>query len=253
MVQKKWIFSVLILAVLLYGCASNKNLPSESTSEPADINYQKAAALNAQLAIVYTQRGMLDRAKEKLLKAKTQDDDIAEVYYAEGLYYQHLGMNNIAERAYQKALAIAPEDFQACNFYARFLCDVTHQYNKAEKLYQKSVLLPDNANLAETFTLYGQCLLVQHQVKAAKGMFFRAISQGISSTYAYWELARIEAQEGHNQAALNMVNEYIKRVGETKENMTFKMHILQKLGRENEAVILRLRLNSGQMNRSTGY
>ncbi|MBK2124469.1 hypothetical protein [Fangia hongkongensis] len=239
-----YLLFTLSTLVLLTACSSTNKKQEANIPEAPVVNYQKAAVLNAKLAIVYTQRGMLDRAKEKLLKAKSQDADIPEIYYAEGLYYQTLGMNDIAEPFFKKALSMAPKDYQAYNFYAQFLCEARQQYRAAEMLYQKSILLPRNVNLAETFTLYGQCLLVQHKEDAAKKMFERAINQGISSSYAYWELAVINEKEGNYTQALSMVNEYITRAGNTKEALTLKMNILQHLGRNNEAATLRLLLNS---------
>ncbi|WP_440615316.1 tetratricopeptide repeat protein [Cysteiniphilum sp. 6C5] len=234
---------LFISIAMIAGCASNsKQLPD--IPEAPTVDYAKAAKINAELAVVYAQREMLDRAKEKLLKAKSQDANVPTIYYAEGLYYQNLGMPELAARAYEKALRMAPDDFQAYNFYAQFLCMDKHQYQQANHLFQRSIVLPKNINLAETFTLYGRCLLEQGDSKQAKRYFEKAIDQGAGSTLSYWELAQLEYHEKDYKDALSMVNRYIELAGKTQENIKLKMDILQALGNYNEAATLRLQLSS---------
>lgn len=232
-----------VSVAVMSSCASNtKQLPD--VPEAPQVNYAKAASINAELAVVYAQREMLDRAKEKLLKAKSQDPNVPAIYYAEGLYYQNLGMPDIAEKAYKKALYMAPGDFQAYNFYAQFLCMDKHQYQEANKLFQESIVLPANVNLAETFTLYGRCLLQQGHLQQAKQYFRKAIDQGAGSTLSYWELAKLEYQEKDYKDALSMVNRYMELSGKTEESGQLKLEILQALGRYDEAATLRLQLSS---------
>ncbi|WP_116963857.1 tetratricopeptide repeat protein [Fastidiosibacter lacustris] len=235
---------LLLLVMVLTSCASNTKSLS-GVPEEVQVNYEKAAKINAQLAVVYAQRQMLDRAKEKLLKAKSQDRNVATIYYAEGLYYQNLGMPDKAEASYQKALHMAPSDFQAYNFYAQFLCTNKHQYDRANAFFKESISLSSNVNLAETFTLYGRCLLAQENYKLAQTFFEKAIDQGSSgSTLAYWELAQLEYQQKEYQDALTRINRYIELAGKTQESIRLKMDILQALGQYNEATSLRLQLSS---------
>ena len=240
LLSKAWL---PILVIFISGCANNSRaLPD--IPEKVQVDYQKAATINAELAVVYAQREMLDRAKEKLLKAKSQDANVPAIYYAEGLYYQNLGMPDRADSSYKKALQMAPNDFQAYNFYAQFLCMDKHQYQTANKLFKHSIILSGNINLAETFTLYGRCLLQQGDKRQAKKYFEKAIDQGAGSALSYWELARLEYYEKDYQEALKMINRYIELSGKTEENVMLKMQILQALGRYNEAATLRLQLSS---------
>ena len=237
---------VLIIFLTLEGCSATHQ-PSAIPDE-VKIDYAAAARINAQLAIVYAQRGMLDRSKEKLLKAQSQDADIPEVYYAQGLYYQNLGMGNFAEKAYQQALNMAPNDYQAYNLYARFLCDMKKDFVKANKLFQQSIVLKKNDNLEETFTLYGRCLLKQSKIVQAKEAFYHAIKQGDDNSAAYWELANIEYHEGNYKEAKKLVDRFIQMAGKTKESLSLKMKILQKLGEGNKAATIRLQLSSNLYN-----
>ena len=106
-------FILILLVANLVSCASVKTPSGSLATTEAKVDYQKAAKINAGLAIVYIKRGMLDRAKEKLVKARSQSDRIAELYYAEGLYYQKLGRFKTAENSYQQAISMAPKDYHA--------------------------------------------------------------------------------------------------------------------------------------------
>ena len=238
-----YVLTLLSLVVNLVSCASVKTPIGPLTTENK-VDYQKASKINAELAIVYTQRGMLDRAKEKLVKARSQGDNVAELYYAEGLYYQKLGRFEVAEKSYQKAIEMAPKDYQAYNFYAQFLCHHKQNYAKANRLFQQSMELMSNINLSTTFTLYGQCLLQQKSIKAATKIFYHAIENDSNAAEAYWELANIYYQASDYRQAEIMINFFILLAGNTAKNLTLKMHILEKLGKNNDAATIRLQLSS---------
>ncbi|WP_119344718.1 tetratricopeptide repeat protein [Facilibium subflavum] len=243
-IKKGMFFIVSIFTLLLFSGCTTSTTKEMPVPETPSVDYTKAAKINAQLAIVYTQRGMLDRAKEKLLKAESQDDNIAQVFYAKGLYYQYLGLMDTAKDAFQKALYMASEDPQAYNFYAQFLCGVQKDFSYANQLFQKAIVLRTNTKLAETFSLYGQCLLLQGKTRQAKTAFLNAIKQSNNAPAAYWELANIEYADKQYQSALDFIDRYIQLEGKTKESLTLKMNILQKLGQDNKAATIRLQLSS---------
>lgn len=230
------------MVLLSAGCASYQKEPATSAMIAPDM--QKAAKNNAALAIIYSERGMLDRAREKLMKAESQDGNLVEVYYARGYYYQKLEFFKLAEKAYRQALIKAPDNDEALNFYAQFLCRYRHEYGEAEKLFRRSVFAPDNTNLATTFLLWGQCELIQNKPDEAELLFKKSIAQGGKNSEAYWHLAQIYAEKGQNEQALKMLNDYIARVGESRESLKLKITLLNRLGRSDEAAALRLQITS---------
>ena len=84
-VQSRGLFiSIAIVA----GCASKtKKLPD--IPEATTVDYAKTVKVNAELTVFCVQYEMIDRAKQKLLKAKSQDPNVPAIYYTEGLYYQN--------------------------------------------------------------------------------------------------------------------------------------------------------------------
>lgn len=242
--MKKIFAGVLFGSVLLTGCTTtNENIPMQPKPD-----LQRAAQINADLAITYASRDMLDRAKEKLIRAHELDPSIPSVYYAEGFYYQQLGMPKQAERAYQRALSMAPNDPQAVNFYAQFSCHYPQGYARANQLFQRSITLPRNTSLGETFTLYGDCLNRQGNIAEAKEMYERALRLGGNFPAANLALAQIEFNEKNYPRAEQYINAFIRQVGFTRENLTLKLDILQAQGKVSEAAQVRLKLNSLDIN-----
>ncbi|MBK2356784.1 pilus assembly protein PilF [Francisella hispaniensis] len=137
--------------------------PEQFTVNKAD--YKKATAINAELAIIYSTEGYLERAKTKLIKAqdlaKQHGYDLAIVGYAAGYYYQSIGANSIAKKYYKDTLYKHPKDFEAMNFYAQYLCSQESDYAEAQKLFDKSLYTPDNDDMAQTLFLYSQCMYKQ--------------------------------------------------------------------------------------------
>ena len=158
----------------------NGNTADYDTSNvvESNANYKKAAQLYAELAIIYSHEGYLNRAKDKLIQAQNlaenNDYDLPIVGYAAGYYYQMIGANLVADKYYSDTLDSYPKNFEAMNFYGQFLCRIKNEYSKAKKLFDKSLLLSNNNDMAETFFLYSQCAYKQGNKKQALVLMERA-------------------------------------------------------------------------------
>ena len=210
--------SVLSLVVILSGCAINNQEASNSKTLKAEAdvvdltrnrNYKKAIEINSQLAIIYSQKKMLDRAKTKIIKAKELEDkydyDLAIVDYANGYYYQSLGIDSLANKNYLEALDNEPDNYEALNFYGQFLCLTSH-YEKAKEIFTKSLFLSTNSDMSQTLFLYGQCLDLQGKSKQAIQTLIKSTQFGDSSPYARYSLAQIYNKEKNYKKAYFALN-----------------------------------------------
>ena len=147
-------------------------------TEQKKANYKKATELYAELAIIYTSEGYLDRAKQKLIRAqnlqKEHGYNLAIVGYAAGYYYQNIGVNSVAEKYYTDTVDDHPKNFEAINFYAQFLCKEKSEYTKAEELFGKSLYLSNNDDMAQTLFLYSECVYKQGNKDQALKLMIRA-------------------------------------------------------------------------------
>ena len=106
---------LLLAMALVQGCVSTGDMSADKA--------QDAAQFNAQLGAQYLQRGELDQAREKLLKALEQDDNnaLAHVTYAQ-LQARVLKPDS-AQIHFKKALQLEPDEANHRNSYGIYLCE----------------------------------------------------------------------------------------------------------------------------------
>lgn len=125
--------AVAALAALLAGCVS-----SNGTVSGRDIDSKEAARANVQLGVAYMQQGNLALAKDKLDRAEKQDPRSHEVSWAQASLSERLNLPKDAERHYQTAMRLAPNNPEITNTYAVFLCR-NGEVDRAIPLYDKVI------------------------------------------------------------------------------------------------------------------
>mgnify|MGYP000047099294 CR=1 FL=1 len=141
--------SLLALALstlLLSGCVTeNSYNGSDKPVVENKINNAGAARTRIALALQYLNTGNNSQAKYNLERASEYAPNLPEVHYSLAYYYQQVGENALADKAYQKALTIKPDDPNTLNNYGTFLCSIDEFHRK------KEVILPliEKINQAE--------------------------------------------------------------------------------------------------------
>jgi len=121
------------LAMLVTACTSS------NSTRPID--EKEAAAANVRLGTAYLQQGNLQLAKDKLEKAERQDPRSYEVQYAMALLSEQLQQSSEAEKHYQSALKLAPNNAGVNNAYAGYLCR-NGKVDQALKLFEAAMRDP---------------------------------------------------------------------------------------------------------------
>jgi tetratricopeptide (TPR) repeat protein/S1-C subfamily serine protease len=123
--------------------------------DAAVADYDKALALNPDLAYAYNNRGFAysnlgkyDAALADYGKALALNPDDAEAYYNRGVTYSNLGKYDAALADYGKALALNPDDAEAYNNRG-VTYDKLGKYDVALMDYGKAITL--NPDLAEVY------------------------------------------------------------------------------------------------------
>lgn len=249
----RYILLFVILLVTLSSCVGykaqktaneHKQSPVNVDSKLPEPNYQKAARINAQLAIEYIDAGLMDMGKRKLLKARQQDSSLPKVHYALGLYYQNLGRARKAEASFKRALSLAPDNTEALNQYAHFLCR-QGDIEQSKRLFKRSLALLRNDQLGITYKLYALCLLKQkNAVDKAQSLFKKALKQNPGLSQPYLQLARIHTQKKQYDKANQMLKKYFDVARPTRQTLKLALQIAKHLNQKNKAATLRLLLNS---------
>jgi type IV pilus assembly protein PilF len=229
---------IAISGLLLAGCAHQQPV---STIAPEDS--LRAAQLNVQLGMTYLQQQQMDLAKQKLLKAVALDPNLPDAHYSLGYYFDAVGQTQDAQREYQTALKLAPNNPQVLNSYGVFLCK-TKQYALAEQYFQQALAQIDYTDVGLTYQNAGLCAMDADNQKAALTYFTQAIQQNPKLALPYLKVAELQyAQQNYSQAMVNL-NQYHQLTQPTAESLHLAIQLAQQADDDNQVASLRLQLQS---------
>ena len=104
------------------GCAVGGCVTTTSGDVAPPASKEEAARLNTDLGISYLRQGDMEQAMIKLEKAIQENPDSSVAHRALGHVYENLGDASGAEKEYRIAVRQAPDDADAVNDLAVFLC-----------------------------------------------------------------------------------------------------------------------------------
>lgn len=174
-----------------------------------EVDMKEAAKANVSLGIAYMQQGNLMLAKEKLERAAKQDPKSLDVNWAMASLYERMEMPKEADRNYQKAINLSPNNSQIANTYAVFLCrngEVDRAlplFDKVinDKLYQTPYAAAANA---------GMCLRDEKRAGDARRYFERAVAMGPGFADASVGLGDLQIAQGDTAGAMKTVDAFVR-------------------------------------------
>lgn len=183
---------------LIQGCASSGEISASKA--------QDAAQYNAQLGAQYLQRGELEQAREKLVKALDQDDNnaLAHVTYAQ--LQARVSEPDSAMVHFKRALQLEPDEADHRNSYGIYLCQ-QEQYDEAKKQFRAAA---DNAYYrTPEFALdnAGICMLDADRLGDAEGFLREALRVNPQFANAYLHMADLM----HRRQRLTVADAYYQR------------------------------------------
>jgi len=144
---------ILLLGVtLLVACVT-----TTTSSIGASASTEEAARLNMDLGISYLRRGDYEQAIFKLKKSIQGEPNNATAHRVLGLAYEELGDSKGAEKEYRIAVRQGPDDADALNQLASFLCMKGDKY-EAQKLFDRALNIPLYQDRAMLYVNAGTCV-----------------------------------------------------------------------------------------------
>ncbi len=128
---------VTLIGFCISGCITELNGRPPPKENPVD-----AAEVNVQLGVGYLRQGDFQSAMTKLEKAVQQDPKNVVAHSALGIVYQNMGDMEGAGNSFRRAVSIAPNDPDALNGLAGFLCRNESGRTEALKLFDKALSVP---------------------------------------------------------------------------------------------------------------
>jgi type IV pilus assembly protein PilF len=181
---------------------------SSTSSKVAAEKRHDAAAYNVQLGIAYMNQGDLERAKDKLDRAVTQDPDNADVHSASATLYARLGESDKADSEFRTALRLAPHDPRMINNYAVYLCQ-SGRTEEGVKRFLEAAKNPLYTTPEIAYTNAGVCLHNAKRYDDARTNFMRALQVRPNYAEAQYQLANLQFERGEYPAARAGIDNYI--------------------------------------------
>lgn len=161
----------LLLAILVSLAACTQPAP-KMKQEPVDA--RKLAELNTQLGIQYLQKADFEIALDRLNRAVQADPSYVDAYSTLALLHANLGQYEEAERNFEKALRLEPDNSSALNNYGQFLCQLK-RYDEGQALFLRALSNPIYRNPELAHNNAGICALNAGNLEQAEKSLRQAL------------------------------------------------------------------------------
>ena len=211
----------LLAMVLVQACSSSGELSPKKK--------QDAAQYNAQLGAQYLQRGDLDQAREKLVKALDQDDKNALAHVTYAKLQSRVFEKAKADVHFKRALELEPEEAEHRNSYGIYLCEV-EKFDDAKKQFRAAADNPYYRTPEFALDNAGLCMLDANQLSDAETYLREALRVNPKFANAYLHMADLM----HRMQRLTVADAYFQRYNaygsETAESLWLGLKINRDAG-----------------------
>ena len=221
-------------------CDHNKSDDQIPNKNPP--NYTKAATYNMQLGLGYLKQGDRPRAKKKLLTALEQEPKSPDINAAMAYYFEQTNEMEEAKKYYLKAISLSSNSGAQLNNYGTFLCRQA-QYIKAESYFLNAVKDSQYIHTAGAFENAGLCVLAIPNTEKAKLYFTKALNQDPSLRESFYELVKLESNDGHNEKAYQLIQQHPDLVLNDKILLDLAKDLADKVGKPEVAAEYENNLN----------
>jgi type IV pilus assembly protein PilF len=212
-----------MLAVLLLVACTSSNAKRQ-TAKAHD-----AAAYNVQLGLAYMNQGELERAKDKLDRALTQDPNSADVHSARATLFARLNQKDKADEEFRAALRLAPHDPRMVNNYAVYLCE-NGRHDEGVKRFLEAAHNPLYPTPEAAYTNAGVCLRAAKHDDEARVDFGRALQLKPNFAEAQFQLANLQFEHGEFAPARAGIDSFMGTYNATADLLLLGVRVARAQG-----------------------
>jgi type IV pilus assembly protein PilF len=202
----QWIRTSVLLAVV----AASSACTIVTTTAKRTTDDQDASTFNAKLGAQYLQRGNLELANEKLLKALEQDANNPLAHITMARLQFSIDKNEVARKHYKRAVALEPDNADNRNAYGIFLCS-TGDVAGAELEFKQAAENPFYGTPEFALDNAGVCMLEVGRLEDAETYLIKALQRNPQFGNAYLHLAELRFRERR----LTIAESYLSRHHDT--------------------------------------
>jgi type IV pilus assembly protein PilF len=204
---------------------------------------EKAAAINAELAITYMKQGNLEAARDKIERALKQNPRTADTQMAAGFIYDRLGQDSKAAGHYEQAVKLAKDNPDVLNNAAVYMCRKGDK-KRGEQYFLQAAASPLYRTPEVAYVNAGQCARAAGRPKEAEQYFRQALAIRPSMPDPLLQLADLQHQSGNNMQARAFLQRYTAVQAPTAEVLWLGYRIETALDDEDAAQEYARRLKS---------
>lgn len=208
------------------GCVSTTTGPAEPDADKAD-----AAELNYQLGARYYRNGKYDLARDRLLYSIELDPKRAVAHSTLALTYEQLDNLRLATESYERAVKVAPRNFDVLNTYAVSLCR-QRRFDEAETYFDRALREETNDNPEIMLTNAGVCMGQKPDAEKAEAYFRRALDFRPNYGEALIQLSLMKHAQGDHFNARAFLQRYLLNNPASASVLYLGVQIEDKLGDE---------------------
>jgi tetratricopeptide (TPR) repeat protein len=147
------------------------------------------------------QRGDLAGAEQAYVAIQGSHPECAEAYFELGVLYDRTQQPAKAAGAFERAVALAPDNPQAWDYLALSL-EPLGQFDRAEQAYQKGLAV-NRGPLFDSFLdyNYGRFLMKMNRLDEAAAHLDRAVALAPQTRAVYYERAKLHEKRGRWEQA----------------------------------------------------
>ncbi|GLT17801.1 type IV pilus biogenesis/stability protein PilW [Vibrio zhanjiangensis] len=174
---------------------------------------QHKADARIELGMRYLQQSNMVKAKQNFQMALKHAPSYYRSQLAMARYFEAVSDYDQALKKYQNALESEPNNGQVLNDYGSFLCK-RKKYQLAQAQLTKAVKQDDYFHIADSYENAALCWLKQNRPIEALASFRQAIAHDPKRPQTLLNLAKLEIEQGHLDAAKTHLHQFEIKFGQ---------------------------------------
>ncbi len=216
---------ILLALLALSGCATTGGPDAGHVTRDA----MATSARHYHQAVAAYRGQQLMRAYEQASAAVEQNPANAEAWGLLGLIHQRLEQPEAAASAFERALALTPDDAALRNNYAGFLCS-QRRWDDAQAEFARAADLASNPQPEIAWTNAGICARRAGDDALAEARLKKAIQHNPGQPTALYQLASLSLKRGDTVAASTWLDQYLNHAVHTPKTLLLGARIEQAAG-----------------------
>ena len=223
--MRKWRVALLTVSLLVSaGCVT-----VNESDEMTDAEIIRAAEARVTLGLSYLNAGNMIKARENLELAVRYAPDYYRSQTSLAYYYQQVDENELAEKAYKRALRSSSKNGNVLNNYGVFLCK-NGRYEEAQQKFTQAIDQPYYYLVSASYENAAMCALGSGDKVTAKTYFERSLAHDPNRVRSTLQLAKLNIDEGNYSEPRVLLFKFNKKYGYKPISLSLLIELEKKAG-----------------------